>query len=76
MQLYKFDLIGGPLDGVNDFGWTWLDTPEGREGERTGYLFFDDVRYQCNPEKTKANFLGGKPTQTLLARLHYDELDQ
>jgi len=73
MRTYKFDLIGGPLDGMNDFDWTWSDTPEGRDGERTGYLFFEGVRYQCNPEKTQAHFLGGKPSQTILADLHYDD---
>jgi len=70
---YIFDLIGGPLDGLNDFTWTWLDTPEGREGERTGYLFFEGVRYQCNADKTKAHFLGGRPSRDLVTHyLHYD----
>lgn len=74
MQTYIFDLIGGPLDGVNGFSWSWLDTPEGREGERTGYLFFEGVRYQCNADKTKAHFLGGKPSSDLIAiYLYHDD---
>lgn len=74
MKTYEIDLIGGPLDGLNNFSWEWLDTPEGREGECTGYLFFEGLRYQCNPEKTKAHFLGGRATQALIDHyLHYDD---
>jgi len=73
MKTYEFDLIGGPLDGLNNFTWTWLDSEEGREGERTGYLFFEGVRYQCNPEKTKAFFIGGRASQALINHnLHHD----
>lgn len=72
MKEYKFDMIGGPLDGWNKFAWVWLDTPQGHQGERTGYLFFEGVRYQCNPEKTKAFFIGGRATQDLINSLHHD----
>ena len=38
---YEFDLIGGPLDGVNNFSWSWLDTPEGRAWAQHAGLSFE-----------------------------------
>jgi len=65
-MMYTFDLIGGPLDGLRGFTWIWSTSAAGQEGERTGLLYFEGVKYQCNPERTKATFIGGKPTPALL----------
>ena len=67
-RTYRFDLVGGPLDGAKGFDWAWHTDKKGREGEASGIMMFNGVVYQAR-ENGKAYFVEGVADAALMSML-------